>query len=174
MTEILLVLKVFAACALGVLLLFVFVYAIGLGLRRSEPYVERHRLEALRHPVDGNFWWPRFPSAESARVYCLGASFIPFLFAVLYSVAGWFRSFGYGPWAWLFSCAFVAAGLAMRRGSRAGCVLALGSYAFLVGFQLSQGGLPDFTLLLFGADALVNGLRAALFLNRTRPSTAAA
>jgi hypothetical protein len=174
MSELLLVLKVLAACAGGVLLLFAFVYAIGIALRRAEPYLEHRRQEALRYPPEGNFLWPRFPSADSARVYCLGASFIPFLFALLYAVAGWFRLFGYGPWVWLFCCAFVAAGLAMRRGSRAGPALALGSYAVLVAFQLSQGSLPNLTLLLFGADALVNGFRAATLLHRGRPSTAAA
>ena len=133
MSELLLVLKILVACAAGVFLLFAFVYTVGLGLRRAEPYLEHRRQEALRYPPEGSFFWPRFPSADSARVYCLGASFIPFLFAFLYAVAGWFQLFGYGPWVWFFCCSFVVAGLVMRRGSRAGSALALLSCAVLVG-----------------------------------------
>jgi hypothetical protein len=172
--ELLLVLKVLAACVGGVLLLFAFVYTIGLGLRRAEPYLERRRQEALRHPPGGNLFWPKFPSPESARVYCLAASGIAFLFAVLYALAGWFQLFGYGAWVWFFSAAFVAGGFAVRRGMRSGAVLVLASYAALAGFQLAVGSFPHPTLLAFGPPVFIGTLRATLVLHRPRGSTAAA
>jgi hypothetical protein len=174
MRELLLVLEILVACAGGILLLFLFVYAIGRGLRAAEPHLERGHQEVLRYPPEGKFFWPRFPSLESARVYCRAASVIPFLFALLYSLAGWFRLFGYGPWVWLFSAAFLAGGIAMRRGSRFGSVLALVCYAALASFQLSRGSFPNPTLLIFGGLALVHALRAAAVLHRSGRSTAAA
>jgi hypothetical protein len=174
MRELLFVLEVLVACAGGILLLFLFVYAIGRGLRAAEPHLERGRQEALRYPPEGNFFWPHFASLESARVYCRAASVVPFLFSLLYFLAGWYHLFGYGPWVWLFSAVFLPAGIAMRRGSRVASVLALVSYAALAGFQLSRGSFPNPTLLIFGGLALVHAVRAAAVLHRSGRSTAAA